>query len=693
MTDENNRPILQKIQDRHKSLGKQMQSANIPDENLEDMDAFIDEIRQAGAEVNSGEERAMLRSLADYWANNVYQYSPTGQYPSTELEPYLQQQQQISPESIAMPGEEESAWGEPDSPAIESEDNLIEEMVLEASPQPWYRQQWAIGGGIVLVLLICAAIFYASTLFMRGGDGDTMIEPTEDQVVTVPTEDLSMEPTEYVPTEIAAVLPTATPTLFIPTATPNLVPVTNTPFPTPTAQVDESVSPGNPDTETANRLTPAPGSFSITLLSPARGQTISTRLALAGSFAALGEGDSIHVLMQPLGADGEYYVIPESYAIPAGATSGFWSEDVDLTKLYSFRSGTETVLFTPVLVQDDETRRLLTQQTRFTTPPRGVFVFKNESVSAEVQTGERIQETRLLYASYIAAQNSTEIITTRPDGSDPRQLTFHTTRLERFPALSPQGDQIVFVGRTLSPSGEPVDQLWLMDSNGENARVVLNAPGIQIERPLFSPDGRKILYSAVIPTGDPEIPTDLFESRTESVEWQAVIFDLDQNSATYTTNGFGSVRTPNWVPDSNGLIVASATLTDSRTSELIWIDPADSAYKYVFTSTLTASQPWYTTSGDALLYTAIDSSIGVPVIAIYQWDTNNETIARLTSSGNSTLYPVWYDGNIYFQLLLPTGDAYLFSMDENGENITQITFGPVDGPPFVGFMDASFTAP
>ena len=95
------------------------------------------------------------------------------------------------------------------------------------------------------------------------------------------------------------------------------------------------------------------------------------------------------------------------------------------------------------------------------------------------------------------------------DGGDVKRLT-NRVGPDGGPFFSPDGTQIVFRGRTLSPGSELDDyktllrdglwrptslEIFVMNADGTNLRQVTSLGGASFA-PYFSPDGRKIIFSS-----------------------------------------------------------------------------------------------------------------------------------------------------------------------------------------------------
>jgi Tol biopolymer transport system component len=76
------------------------------------------------------------------------------------------------------------------------------------------------------------------------------------------------------------------------------------------------------------------------------------------------------------------------------------------------------------------------------------------------------------------------------------QLTY-PTGLEYYPILSPDGSQIAYVYNQKTSTGETFDQqweLWIMNSNGQNSRPIINSLSIMHSPINWSPDGQWIVF-------------------------------------------------------------------------------------------------------------------------------------------------------------------------------------------------------
>jgi Tol biopolymer transport system component len=86
-----------------------------------------------------------------------------------------------------------------------------------------------------------------------------------------------------------------------------------------------------------------------------------------------------------------------------------------------------------------------------------------------------------------------EVFTMNPDGSGVAQLTHLTPdNSASWESWSPDGKQIVF---SEFPSPDFSGQLWVMNADGRNPRLLLAETGVTEVRASFSPDGQSIIFS------------------------------------------------------------------------------------------------------------------------------------------------------------------------------------------------------
>ncbi|MBB6478467.1 PKD domain-containing protein [Spirochaeta isovalerica] len=143
-----------------------------------------------------------------------------------------------------------------------------------------------------------------------------------------------------------------------------------------------------------------------------------------------------------------------------------------------------------------------------------------------------------------------EIFTAKPDGSDLRRVLSSDSipRIEGvldYPAISPDGRKIVFTSRVelYDGNGDPsaggnqhaYDNLYMVDITGENlTRIPLGIiNNFEIERPVFSTNGDRIICSAKEPGGN----------------WQIYTYNLETGGISKLFSSDENVRFPYYSPD------------------------------------------------------------------------------------------------------------------------------------------------
>ena len=131
---------------------------------------------------------------------------------------------------------------------------------------------------------------------------------------------------------------------------------------------------------------------------------------------------------------------------------------------------------------------------------------------SDVQPSWRADGRKIVFVSDRPTPTNTEgdneVFVMEADGSDQTQLTFNALS-ERQPAWSPDGREIVF-DRDLDPDRSdtvPDRHIFTMTADGRHERIIANTPGVEEIEPVWSPDGRRIVFVGVPAGEDSEIYT------------------------------------------------------------------------------------------------------------------------------------------------------------------------------------------
>ncbi|KAA3642957.1 MAG: hypothetical protein DWQ07_20760 [Chloroflexi bacterium] len=116
---------------------------------------------------------------------------------------------------------------------------------------------------------------------------------------------------------------------------------------------------------------------------------------------------------------------------------------------------------------------------------------EGRQLNEDVEWSFQVRQPRLVY---LAPTNARELWLQDIDGGEAKQLTQTDGRVFDF-AVSPLGDAILYsVVNTNDPTG--ID-LWLMDDEGQNQRLLVDCVLDRCSAPDWSPDGTQIAYSRV----------------------------------------------------------------------------------------------------------------------------------------------------------------------------------------------------
>lgn len=97
--------------------------------------------------------------------------------------------------------------------------------------------------------------------------------------------------------------------------------------------------------------------------------------------------------------------------------------------------------------------------------------------------------TTIVYESYSGLH--TEIFTIKTDGSDRRKLTVDSPGNNRFPRFSPDGKRIVYT----AIDENTVAHIVIMDTDGKNREILTSETDRSDREPSFSPDGQFIVFT------------------------------------------------------------------------------------------------------------------------------------------------------------------------------------------------------
>jgi len=212
------------------------------------------------------------------------------------------------------------------------------------------------------------------------------------------------------------------------------------------------------------------------------------------------------------------------------------------------------------------------------------------------------------------------------------------------------GDKGVFSTRIayVTKSGSRFN-LWVADSDGENAQSALASPE-PIISPSWSPSGGQLAYVS-------------FESRKPVV----YIHDVSTGKRRVIANFRGSNSAPSWSPDGRTLAV---TLSRDGGSQLFLIDAAGSEPRRLTQSAAIDTEPVFSPDGTAIYF--VSDRGGAP--QIYRMPASGGPANRVTFNGTYNISPAISPDGRWLTYISRIGGAFkLHVMDVASGNVAAIT--------------------
>ncbi len=272
------------------------------------------------------------------------------------------------------------------------------------------------------------------------------------------------------------------------------------------------------------------------------------------------------------------------------------------------------------------------------------------------------------------------------------------------PRWSPCGTKVAF----LSDRGQDNNQIYILSLKGGEAVKVTSFKG-GVGEPVWSPDGKKIAFSALEQDGqddsrdDEELKVKVI-SRIRYMlngkgflpksNYQIFVLDVDSGKVTQLTTGGYDCREPEWSPDGENIVFVSARFEDSDVSLVrdLWLIPAaGGGMKKLTSSDAVLYSPSWSPDGKYIACYGHDNEYkgatvpGICLIAVDGGPVNFLTksgqlgVAQSVSSdvvSSTVSKPAWsVDGKRIFFTALNEGRTDLYSVNTETTEITQITWG------------------
>ncbi len=229
-------------------------------------------------------------------------------------------------------------------------------------------------------------------------------------------------------------------------------------------------------------------------------------------------------------------------------------------------------------------------------------------------------------------------------------LRLASHRISDFVYEKLTGDKGIFSTRIayVTKSGARYN-LWVADSDGENAQSALASPE-PIISPSWSPSGTQLAYVS-------------FESRKPVV----YVHDVSTGKRRVVANFRGSNSAPSWSPDGRSLAV---TLSRDGGSQLFVIDANGGEPRRLTQSTGIDTEPVFSPDGTAIYF--VSDRGGAP--QIYRMPASGGPANRVTFNGTYNISPALSpDGRWLTYISRISGAFKLHVMDISSGNVAAIT--------------------
>jgi TolB protein len=199
--------------------------------------------------------------------------------------------------------------------------------------------------------------------------------------------------------------------------------------------------------------------------------------------------------------------------------------------------------------------------------------------------------------------------------------------------------------------------LWVADSDGENAQSALASPE-PIISPSWAPNGTQLAYVS-------------FESRKPVV----YVHDVATGKRRVLANFKGSNSAPSWSPDGRTIAV---TLSRDGGSQIFLLDAQGGEPRRLTQSIAIDTETVFSPDGSAIYF--VSDRGGSP--QIYRTPSMGGPVNRVTSAGNYNISPALSPDGRWMAYISRVGNAYkLHLMDLASGNISAITSTSADERP------------
>jgi len=228
-----------------------------------------------------------------------------------------------------------------------------------------------------------------------------------------------------------------------------------------------------------------------------------------------------------------------------------------------------------------------------------------------------------------------EISTTKPDGSDVKQLTFHPA-VDGTPKWSPNGEKIVFASERDGNS-----EIYVMNADGSGVTRLTNHPGDD-SHPSWSPDGTRIIFNSARAT--PDLSVDWAQ------QWHEIFsVKLDGSDLRQHTHCRSICTYPAWSPKGDRIAYRKVTADPGfrwdmtigkRNSEVFVADLDGSNEVNLSSSAAYDGWPAWSPDGSRILFSS--NRDGIPNVGqLYLVNPDGSSLRRISTGPGSYVQGSW----------------------------------------------------
>jgi len=244
---------------------------------------------------------------------------------------------------------------------------------------------------------------------------------------------------------------------------------------------------------------------------------------------------------------------------------------------------------------------------------------------------------------------------------------------DMYPSVSPDGKQLVF-----QSNRNNTDQVYIMEIGGEEIRQLTDLPRGG-ESPVFSPDGKHILFAAYVGEND----NDVF------------VMNADGSDVKRLTHGPGYDGHPHWSADGQRIVFNSDRTTpdpdaswSNRWHEIFSMKADGSDIRQHTRCQSVCTYGSLSPDGTKVLYRKVIKAAGLNWALgaieknseVFVSDTDGSNEVNITKNAAFDGWPVWSpDGErIAFSSNRagPARTGQIWSMKADGSDLKQLSFGP-----------------